>query len=191
MQLLREAFYSAMSTPNNTTTAKILVIYSSTDGHTKKICQRLQQSLAQPATLVSIEDAQDQDLRAYDKIVIGASIRYGKHHPDIARFINSNRPLLDQKPSALFSVNLVARKPEKSQPDTNPYMRRFLKQIAWRPKLMAVFAGKIDYPSYGFFDRLIIQLIMLITKGPTDPRAVIEFTDWQAVDAFAQRINAM
>ena len=180
-----------MSTQNNTTTAKILVIYSSTDGHTKKICQRLQQSLAQPATLVSIEDVQDQDLRAYDKIVIGASIRYGKHHPDVVRFINSNRPLLDQKPSALFSVNLVARKPEKSQPDTNPYMRRFLKQIAWRPKVMAVFAGKIDYPSYGFFDRLIIQLIMLITKGPTNPRAVIEFTDWQAVDAFAQRINAM
>ncbi len=183
-----------MFTQNNTTTGKILVIYSSTDGHTKKICQRLQLALAEQAhqvTLVSIEGAQDQDLRAYDKIVIGASIRYGKHHPDIARFINSNRPFLDQKPSALFSVNLVARKPEKNQPDTNPYMRRFLKQIAWRPKVMAVFAGKIDYPSYGFFDRLIIQLIMLITKGPTNPRAVIEFTDWQAVDAFAQRINAM
>jgi len=172
--------------------ATILIVYSSTDGQTKKICQRLQQALAEQThqvTLVSVADALDQDLHAFDKIVVGASIRYGKHHPHIVRLINDNAQLLNQKPSALFSVNLVARKPEKSQPETNPYLRRFLKQIAWRPKLMAVFAGKIDYPSYGIFDRLIIQLIMLITRGPTDPRAVIEFTDWQQVDAFARRIG--
>jgi menaquinone-dependent protoporphyrinogen oxidase len=174
--------------------ATILIIYSSTDGQTKKICQRLQRALAEQAhqvTLVSVADALHQDLRAFDKIVVGASIRYGKHHPHIVRLIHDNAELLNQKPSALFSVNLVARKPEKSQPETNPYMRRFLKQITWRPKLMAVFAGKIDYPSYGIFDRLIIQLIMLITKGPTDPRAVIEFTDWQQVYAFARRIGEL
>jgi menaquinone-dependent protoporphyrinogen oxidase len=32
---------------------------------------------------------------------------------------------------------------------------------------------------------------MLITHGPTDPTAVIEFTDWNRVEAFAAEIGEM
>lgn len=172
--------------------AKILILYASTDGHTKKICNRLQQvieKLGHQVTLVSIDDESQVDLQAFDKIVIGASIRYGKHSPKINDFINCNKQLLDSKPNAFFSVNIVARKPGKNQPDANPYMRKFLKKITWRPKEIAVFAGKLDYPKYSFFDRTMIRLIMFITKGPTNPKAVIEFTDWQQVESFGRLIS--
>ena len=174
--------------------AKILILYASTDGHTRKICNRLQQVIEQQGhqvTLVSIDNESQVDLQAFNKIVIGASIRYGKHNPKITDFINRNKQLLDSKPNAFFSVNIVARKPEKNQPDTNPYLRKFLKKIAWRPKELAVFAGKLEYPKYSFFDRTMIRLIMFITKGPTDPTAVIEFTDWQQVESFGRVIGAM
>jgi len=172
--------------------AKILILYASTDGHTKKICNRLQQVIEQlghQVTLVPIDNEAQVDLQAFDKIVIGASIRYGKHSQKITDFINRNKQLLDSKPNAFFSVNIVARKPEKNQPDTNPYLRKFLKKITWRPKEIAVFAGKLDYPKYSFFDRTMIRLIMFITKGPTDPKAVIEFTDWQQVESFGRLIG--
>ena len=152
--------------------AKILILYASTDGHTKKICNRLQkviEQLGHQVTLVSVNEENQIDVQAFDKIVIGASIRYGKHSPKITDFINRNKLLLESKPNAFFSVNIVARKPEKNQPDTNPYMRKFLKQITWRPRELAVFAGKLEYPKYSFFDRLMIRLIMFITKEPTDP----------------------
>jgi len=103
--------------------AKILILYASTDGHTKKICNRLQkviEQLGHQVTLVSINDEAQVDLQAFDKIVLGASIRYGKHSPKITDFINRNKLLLDSKPNAFFSVNIVARKPEKNLPDTNP-----------------------------------------------------------------------
>jgi menaquinone-dependent protoporphyrinogen oxidase len=32
---------------------------------------------------------------------------------------------------------------------------------------------------------------MWLTKGPTNPEAVIEFTDWQQVQAFAQQVIKM
>jgi menaquinone-dependent protoporphyrinogen oxidase len=32
---------------------------------------------------------------------------------------------------------------------------------------------------------------MWMTKGPTDPKAVIEFTDWAQVEAFGRRIAAI
>jgi len=30
---------------------------------------------------------------------------------------------------------------------------------------------------------------MLLTRGPTDPRATVEFTDWKQVDAFGRLIS--
>ncbi|MBL8413337.1 MAG: menaquinone-dependent protoporphyrinogen IX dehydrogenase [Propionivibrio sp.] len=174
--------------------ANILILFSSTDGHTKKIGKRLKQVIEESSnhvTLVPVDDFRQVDLDFYDKIIIGASIRYGKHNPLVLDFINSHLQLLESKSNAFFSVNIVARKKEKNRPETNPYMRKFLKQIAWRPKKLAVFAGKLDYPKYRFFDRLMIRLIMLMTKGPTDPSTVVEFTDWQKVDEFAHLVRDM
>lgn len=46
----------------------------------------------------------------------------------------------------------------------------------------------LDYPRYSFFDRTMIQLIMWMTKGPTDPRTVKEYTDWKKVEAFGEKL---
>lgn len=125
--------------------AKILIIYSTTDGHTREICRRLQQVIEKQAhmvTLLSIADEPNIDLQPFDKVVLGASIRYGKHSRQVYEFIKRNEQILDSKPNAFFSVNVVARKPEKNQPATNPYLIKFLKQISWRPKELAVFCRK-------------------------------------------------
>lgn len=174
--------------------SKILILFSSTDGHTIKICERLKQLVEQNAhqvTVIPVTDSRQVDLRAFDKIIVGASIRYGHHHKNVFEFVKGNRELLDSKANAFFSVNIVARKPEKNRPATNPYLRKFLKKIAWQPKQLEVFAGKLDYPRYGAFDRFMIRFIMLITKGPTDPTTVVEFTDWKQVAAFGKVISEM
>ncbi len=172
----------------------IVIIYSTTDGHTREICSRLLKIIEQDGhqvTLIPIEDASEVELNKFNKIVIGASIRYGKHSKKIYEFISNNQKLLDEKPNAFFSVNVVARKPDKNRPETNPYLKKFLSQISWKPKELAVFAGKIDYQKYTIFDRLMIRMIMWITKGPTDPKANIEFTDWNQVNNFGQLISKM
>lgn len=174
--------------------ARILIVYSTTDGHTLKICRVLQQVVEQHGHAVTLADigAADQlDLPGFDRIVIGASIRYGKHSRQVYEFVRKHRALLDARSNAFFSVNIVARKPEKNQPGTNPYLRKFLRQIDWRPRQLAVFAGKLDYPRYRPFDRMMIRLIMLLTHGPTDPGTVVEFTDWQSVESFGHTLGAM
>ncbi len=40
-------------------------------------------------------------------------------------------------------------------------------------------------------DRQLIRAIMWITNGPTDPKAVVEFTDWDQVKAFGEEISRM
>ncbi|WP_243373667.1 menaquinone-dependent protoporphyrinogen IX dehydrogenase [Geotalea sp. SG265] len=174
--------------------ANILIVYATTDGQTTKIAARLQQVMEQQGhrvTVAKVQEADTLDPASFDKIIVGASIRYGKHSPLITRFIEKNRSSLESRPNAFFSVNVVARKPEKSDPEQNPYLQKFLRRISWRPRELAVFAGKIDYPSYKPLDRFMIMLIMWMTKGPTDPKAVIEFTDWEKVEEFGRRMAQM
>ena len=169
---------------------KVLIVYSTTDGQTKKICEKIIQTgkKKQSIEMLSIHEASDLSISEYEKIIIGASIRYGKHNPLVYEFIKSNKAQLEKKSTAFFTVNVVARKKEKNQPETNPYMKKFLELSGWQPDKLAVFAGRIDYPSYRFFDRLIIRLIMFITKGPTDTSQTYEFTDWTKVEEFAKEV---
>ena len=103
--------------------AAILILYSTTDGHTLRICQRVQQHLeaaGQRVTLAPITGEAVPDLSVFDKIVIGARIRYGKHQPEVFAFIKAHLAELQRVPSAFFSVNIVARKPEKNSAENQP-----------------------------------------------------------------------
>ena len=171
--------------------SSFLIIYSSTNGHTKKICERITDFLndGNSAELVSLEDAKKIDLSYFEKIVIGASIRYGKYSKDLYKFVNLNKKILDQKENAFFSVNVVARKLEKNSAETNPYIKKFLKFSKWKPNKIRVFAGKVDYPNYNFFDKYIIKFIMFITSGPTDTSQSYDFTDWSKVNDFCEELK--
>jgi menaquinone-dependent protoporphyrinogen oxidase len=172
----------------------ILILYSTVDGHTRTICERIArviEAAGHSVTLTRIEEAGGIGLPAYDKIVIGASIRYGRHRPSVFEFIEARLPQLERLPNAFFTVNIVARKPEKNRPETNPYLRKFLRRTRWKPRLLDVFAGRLDYPACRPLDRLAIRFIMWMTRGPTDPSTVVEVTDWARVEAFARRVAAM
>jgi menaquinone-dependent protoporphyrinogen oxidase len=171
------------------TTRKILILFSTVDNHTKKISTHLQSKIREEghdAIVCALDEA--CNMEEYDTIIIGASIRYGKHNKKVYEFIEKYKEKLDNKPNAFFSVNIVARKSGKNRPDTNPYMIKFLKQINWKPKNLAVFAGKLDYSRYSFLDREMIRFIMWLTKGPTDPKSKIEFTNWNEVNIFASAV---
>lgn len=165
-----------------------LIIYSSTDGQTIKICKRIM-SIIGDCKIVSIDEAKNENLSKYEKVIVGASIRYGKHKPELYDYISENCDHLIDTNASFFSVNVVARKPEKNTPLTNPYVQKFLSISQWHPSLIGVFAGKIDYPRYGVLDKFMIRLIMWITKGPTDTKNVYEFTNWDDVDSFAKKIS--
>ena len=171
---------------------KTLIIYSTTDGQTIKICNKLaKDSFNNNVKLCSLKDAVEEDLNNYSKIIIGASIRYGKHNPGVLEFVKSNINILNKVKTAFFSVNVVARKKKKGTPSTNPYVIKFIKKTKWQPTEIGVFAGKVDYPSYRFFDKYIIRFIMWLTKGPTDISKSYEFTNWDEVIKFGKIINEM
>ena len=173
--------------------AHILLLYSTNYGLSKKICERIQAGLrdkGQQADVLPLVGS-GVDPARFDAIVIGASIKHGKHHPSVLEFIRRHKALLDAKPAALFSVNLVARKPAKNTPQTNPYLRRLLAKSPWKPKLLGVFAGELDYSRYGPVDKHMMRFVMWINKGPTDFATKVQFTNWAEVDRFAGQVAVL
>ncbi|WP_299526110.1 menaquinone-dependent protoporphyrinogen IX dehydrogenase [uncultured Lutibacter sp.] len=170
---------------------KIGIVYATVDGQTLKICTKIKEELVQLNNQVELYSVDDfnEEITNFDKFIIGSSIRYGVHHKKIIEFINTNKSKLDTTKTAFFSVNLVARKPEKNTPTTNPYVVKFFKTINWKPTLVEVFAGKLDYKKYPYFDRIMIQFIMWMTKGPTDKTVEIEYTNWNKVSEFGKTLH--
>lgn len=169
----------------------VLIVYASTDGHTRKICERMQERLRSTGSQVTLAEAADAgmvDPSRYDCIAVGGSVRYGKHDGRLLEFMLHHEDVLKEKYCAFFSVNLVARKPEKRTIEGNVYVRKFLGALPYHPDQVEIIAGMLDYPRYGFLDRLMIRLIMKMTGGPTDPNTVKDYTDWNRVDQFADRL---
>ncbi|MCC4264424.1 menaquinone-dependent protoporphyrinogen IX dehydrogenase [Oceanimonas baumannii] len=168
---------------------KLLVLYSSRNGQTHKIIEAMRNEFSgYEVELVDLHTSPKKNLSKYDKVLIGASIRYGRFHDSVYNFIHHHSEQLAVADSAFFCVCLTARKPEKAVPGNNAYIKKFLARSSWRPRTIGVFAGALQYSEYNWWQTRIIQLIMKITGGSTDTSRDLEFTDWDKVIEFAKKV---
>ena len=88
--------------------SKLLILYSTIDGHTKHICEYIYKKLngKKKVNIISIEESENYDLSDYEEIVIGASVRYGYHRKNVYKFIKDNIEKLD-KLKTVFSILLL------------------------------------------------------------------------------------
>ncbi|HVN43561.1 MAG TPA: menaquinone-dependent protoporphyrinogen IX dehydrogenase [Steroidobacteraceae bacterium] len=171
----------------------VLVLYSSLRGHTARIARRICESVVEAggrAEMMSIAEATHEgvDWDRYDVVAVGAPVIYGTYERAFLDFVERHRAQLERKPSSFFNVSVVARTPAKATVEGNRYMQKFLELSRWRPKDLKVIAGKVNYPVWRWYDVLMIQLIMKMTHGPTDRRAVIDYTDWADVAAYGRHL---
>ena len=170
---------------------RVLLLHSSREGQTIKILDYIATKLGGDVDcqLVDLHQPLTVSLSDYDRVVIGASIRYGHLNKKLYQFIAQHQAELEQVKAAFFIVNLTARKEGKDRPETSAYFTKFLLKSPWVPKLQDTFAGALFYPRYNFFDRFMIQLIMRMTGGETDPTKEVEYTNWQRVDQFIEKVK--
>lgn len=174
----------------------ILVLYMSRGGHTARIARALCAGIAEAGARGERMDLVEAtregvDWAAHAAVVVGAPVLYGTYDRSVFEFVARHRAQLEGRPNVFFNVSLVARLPAKATVEGNRYMQKFLQLSPWRPQELKVFAGKVDYPSWPWHERLMIQLIMKFTQGPTDPRSVIDYTDWEDVAAYGRRLAAL
>lgn len=172
---------------------KTLLLYSTVEGQTLAIMEKIAEQLAQQAPSVSydlydIEQANAVDLTNYATVLIGGSIRYGHFRKSLRNFVQEHAQLLNTKKTAFFCVCVTARKPGKDTPEGSIYVRKFFQKTPWQPNLKGVFAGALYYPKYGWFDRTMIRFIMRMGGEKNhDMSQNYSYTNWDRVDEFAKQ----
>ena len=171
----------------------MLFYYATRDGQSRRVAERIAARLRERGIAAAAEDLaaaapSPAQLGGAPLLVLVAAIRYGRHLPEARRLLQTISALPSAPPLVFASVNLTARKPGKDTAEGNAYLRKAIGRYRLRPVLAAAIAGRLDYARYGWFDRQMIRFIMLLTGGPTDVRTRVEYTDWDAVDAFAAKV---
>ena len=175
------------------TNTNLQLYYATRDGQSRRIAAHIADRLGEHGMHTMPQDLeivtpQPQNLGRASLLVLIAAVRYGRHLPEAEQLLKTYGDLTSRPPLVLASVNLTARKPGKDTPEGNAYLRKLIARHALQPAAATAIAGRLDYPRYTWWDRQIIRFIMLLTGGPTDPAAAVEYTEWHAVDALATRI---
>lgn len=172
---------------------KILLIFYSRGGHTQKISAAIAARISaqgHECELLSVAEALEREPKweQYDVVALGACVLYGSYHKSVFELVSRYQAPLARMANSFYCVNVVARNPEKRLPENNKYLQKFMSLSPWQPKDVKIIAGKVDYPSWPWYDALMIRLIMKMTNGPTDPKAVIDYTDWGDVARYGEHL---
>jgi len=167
----------------------LLIVYSTYDGHTAKIVDRIVETLRCFGCQVDVCDlAQPVSRRPIDQyagVIVGGPLHGGRHPPQITEFVVRHLAKLNEKPSAFFSVSLSAAGTEGQRDDAWQCLRQFLDETGLQPTQTAIFAGALLYREYGFFKRWLLKMIVKRAGGGTDTSKNYEYTDWLEVEQFA------
>lgn len=166
---------------------RVLILYASEEGQTRKIATRVAELLARKHIDVHLRDATKANaashLATFDGVVIGASIHYGRHAKTVADFVAEHRAILHTRHTAFFSVSLSAGGPNFDREGARRYLAEFFEATDWTPDQSAVFAGAIRHSRYSLARTIMVRLSLMRTGVPEPGDH--EYTDWHAVESFA------
>ena len=109
----------------------ILLVYGTTDGHTRKIAQVLAENLRAQFCSVDVVDSAGMLRRlspeGYDGVIVAASVHIGDYQRAVANWVRTHARTLNLMPTALLSVCLAVLQQEtKARQEILRIMRRFL-----------------------------------------------------------------
>jgi menaquinone-dependent protoporphyrinogen oxidase len=150
---------------------RLLVVYATKYGQTEKIARCIAAVAKREGIVCELAEIGDACTpEDFSDVVVAGSIYFGHHSRKLGRWVRRNAPTLAKRHTAFVTVcNEVAHAP----------VGTFLRDSGWTPDTTAVFAGAIRYTRYGWFFRLV-------TRRVAHVRGDAEYTDWQAVEAFAR-----
>lgn len=172
-------------------TPEILLVYASRYGQTRMIATRIADVVEQEGGRVhpwNVDGiAAAVDLRAFDVVVLAGAVMWGRHARRLRRFISRNLALLSTVRSILVSVSNAACSAE-GRPFAEEYAQRLFRETGWQPDSFVLFGGGTTFTKYGFFTRLVMTRVERDHGRGTDRTRDYDYTDWEAVDAFARSL---
>lgn len=175
--------------------ARVLIVYGTTDGHTRKIAYTMGNTLTYEGHTAAIVDAADvrpcHDPRFYDAVIVAASVHGGNYQRTARRWVRRHVDQLNAVPSAFVSVclGMLEGRPEARR-EVQAIMSRFLMKTGWRPTASRTVAGALRWSRYSPLKTRIMRRIVRRAGGDTDTSRDVEYTDWGELALFAREIGS-
>ena len=170
--------------------SSILILYTSIEGQTARIAERMAQTLRELGHSVETTRADGRgvnlQLARFDGVIVGASIHYGHHPAPLLALVRRHREPLSNRPSAFFSVSLSGGGPGARPATAKRYLDKFQRLADWHPSQTASIGGALQYSKYAGWKKWIMTKIVGFAGGDTDTTRDYEYTDWLAVAEFAR-----
>jgi menaquinone-dependent protoporphyrinogen oxidase len=170
--------------------ARILILYGTTEGHTRAIARAMAGTLAARgfgAELVEAGQANPSPFE-YDGVIVAASVHGGSYQRAVVHWVKAHAAEFGTRPTAFVSSCLAvnARSDAKVQADIEAIVKRFLDATGWEPSVVKHVAGALLYTQYNVFTRWIMKRIVASQHGDVDTSRDYDYTDWADVRAFAE-----
>lgn len=174
----------------------VLILYATREGQTEKVATRIFQYLEHAGIAAHLVNAADAavrnqlDFSAYDLLVFGASMHAGGLEKELVQCINSNADQIAAQQRSFFLVLLSAATQDSklrtvSLADARQKMQKQLAVVFADTEMIA---GALVYSKYSWPLRWLMRRIAARADAATDPSQDYEYTDWQQVDHYAQRL---
>lgn len=171
---------------------KILVVFHTDEGHTTKVAAQIAARIQHGGGAVDLrtsEDAPSPD--GYDGVVVGDSVHRGHHSHALIDYVKAHGRAMGVMPSALFQVSFTsATQDEAHDRLSHDIAQKLIDKTGWEPDFVGLFAGAIAYTRYGWFKRRTARHLSEAAGLGTDTGQDYDYTDWDAVDEFADHVLA-
>jgi len=171
--------------------SRVLILYGTTDGHTRKIAAALREALRDEGLHAFVTDAKYGTATVvpedYDGVIVAASLHAGGFQKPVVRWARTHAAQLNRMPSAFLSVclGILEKRPEVRR-TLDALVERFQLSTGWRPGRIKFVAGALPYTRYNWLKRWIMRRIVAKAGGDTDTTRDFEYTDWDDLRAFAR-----
>jgi len=171
---------------------KILIVYGTTDGQTRKIADALAAAARVEGASVQVLDARhrhgaDPCPADYDGVMVAASVHAGGYQRAVRKWVSTHAAELRRVPNAFVSVCLgVLEHNPNTDRELDAIMAKFFAATQWTPAVRKLVAGALPYTRYNVLKRWMLRRIVAKAGGDTDTSRDYEYTDWHDVEQFAR-----
>lgn len=168
----------------NTKTMKLLILYGTTEGQTRKIAHFIEDEAEQKgwgATVYNLTEEAPVP-KGFDAVIIASSIHMGKYQAAVADYAKRHAQELNKIPTAFLSVSLTAAgDDEESWKELHEITDHFLAFCGWQPTETMQVAGALKYTQYDYLKKTLLRMIARNAGGSTDTSQDHEYTNWDEI----------
>jgi menaquinone-dependent protoporphyrinogen oxidase len=172
----------------------ILVLFSTTEGHTRKLAMFVAARLRGYSHKVELSDATDLDLPdagRFDAALLLASVHLGRYQRSFIEFVRKYHDALNLMPSAFISVSLSAAGDNPSDlAGIRECVGRLEHETLWHPGAVHHAGGAMRFSAYRFFTKLAIGYIARRRGKSVKTSEDYDLTDYTALEIFIDRFVA-